>query len=153
MNPGLYPPYAQFQGMNKFGSQAENGITVPNCPEYTDRPFDVVFDIPSFTSNVVTNQAIDFEPDADFIIHAIVINNPTGPAFGIRFYDSTGYYMSNDFLPSQILRGSLAVPWVVFPGKLIPAGGQLRYDMSSTGGFSADAQIVLRGCKRFRLRS
>jgi len=85
----------------------------PTPPGFEDQDFLYYFDnknTPALNTStlavgqILFNVPLPLQQDAPFFWRGITIDNPTA-ALGIRFRDSAGNYLSDDFIPVGLLSG------------------------------------------------
>lgn len=134
---------------NLYAPEFLNGVN-PSAPAgFVDMAFDYVFNQVLTASQVLRDLRVDVHTDADFIWRGIVYTS-TG-AFQIRFSDAQGYYLSNSMVNYLNLSGQAGTPTPVFPELFFPAGGRLMVDIDDLSVAGNTVQVLLRGCKRYRL--
>lgn len=137
------------QVFNPYAAIGFNGVNDVSPPEYTDKPFDYVFDVVLSANEALTNQSVPIMTDSDFIWDSVYINTATG-AFQVRFSDSCGYYLSNGLINSNNLSTFAGQPYPIIPDWWFPAGGRIGVDITDLSGATNTIQLVFRGKKRFR---
>lgn len=142
----MQAPNQYFQGMNQLGEAAMNGVNYPNCPGFIDQAF---FPAQTFTltaGQVLYNQLISIDTDADFIWRGLVLST----ALDLQFSDSENYTFSDNFLLAQMFSTSFARPFPIFPETLLPAGGKASFNIRNATVSTVTTTIYLVGCKRYR---
>lgn len=142
-------PAGNYPLQNPFAPPSYNGLPDASPEGYVDIDFSYVYDVVLTASQTLLAQSVSTTNDADFEIRAIVIAFSTG-TFRVRFSDSQGYYISNSMVESANILGDASSPMPVFPGLLIPAGGQIGIDIQDTSGSGNTIEILFRGVKRYR---
>lgn len=141
----LYNPYAQ-PGLNGVNSNAPSDDFIDVDTVYTyNSPL-------NFTGELV-GQQLTLSGDSDFALRAIEIALGTpGSQTLVRFYNSQGYYLSDNYIDSSLYNSDLSQPFVVFPEMLFPASSRIMIDLNNvdTGGGTQTLQILFRGVKRYR---
>ena len=138
---------------NPLAPPAYNGLSSID-PGYEDKDFGKLA-VYSLTANqILLNQAVQLDKDADFILSAIEIQNAlgTGAPFSIRFADSTGYYLSDNFIGSFAFVDSygLGSPYVILPSLHFPAGSAILVDIQDlSGSNNGPINVLFRGQKRY----
>lgn len=136
---------------NPYAPPAYQGLSGSAMPGFVDVDFTYVYDVVLTANQVLYDQVTPIRNDADFEWRAMVsaVNTST---FKVRFSDSQGYYLSNGFINNaNFLDNGARLPWTVFPGVLLPAGGKIGIDIQDTSGAENTIQLLFRGVNRYRI--
>ena len=137
--------------INPYAPPAYNGLAGDYPNGFYDVSFDNVYEVSLTANQMLRDQQLAIDTDADFCWRAFQVVSNTG-AFSIRFSDSQGYYLSNGMLASPtFFQGTFSVLWPVFPEVMIPAGGRIGIDIQDISAAPNTVQLVFRGVKRYRL--
>lgn len=137
--------------LNPYAPPAYNGLAGDYPSGWYDINFDNVYEVTLEADQMLRDQQMAVDTDADFCWRAFQVVSNTG-SFSIRFSDSQGYYLSNGMLLSAtFFVGDLAVLYPVFPEVVIPAGGRVGIDIQDLSGAENTVQLLFRGVKRYRL--
>ena len=139
-------------GTNIYAPPAYNGLRQEaNLDQYVDIGFDYVYDVSLTADQALADQGVPIQNDADFAWRALILADYDG-AFQYRISDSQGYYLSNGFLLwANLLSGSIAVPYPIFPELLFPSGGRIGIDITDLSSDTNVIQLTFRGVKRYRV--
>lgn len=119
--------------------------------EGVDFDYTYVYDVNLTADQVLNNQQVPLQTDADFELRAVVLAAATG-RFQFRFTDSQGFQFSDNFIDSSVLQaGGVSVPWPFFPSPLFPKGGRIGIDIQDLSGEVNIVQLLFRGVKRYML--
>jgi hypothetical protein len=117
---------------------------------YQDKSFSLLTSFTLTSGNSLLNQAIQLDKDADFFWTGLSINSLTGPStlYQIRFQDSTGYYLSDDYQRQFSFYDAYGYgsPQVLLPGIHFPAGSAILVDLQ---GLNGTINVLVKGYKRF----
>lgn len=137
--------------LNPYAPPAYNGLAGDYPNGWQDVNFDNVFEVTLTANQMLRDQQLAVDTDADFAWRAFQVVSNTG-SFAIRFSDSQGYYLSNGMLLSAtFFQGSLAILFPIFPEVMIPAGGRIGLDIQDLSAAPNTVQLLFRGVKRYRL--
>lgn len=139
--------------LNPYAPPAYNGLAGDYPNGWFDVNFDNVYEVTLDATQMLRDQQVAIDTDADFCWRAfqVVANEGT---FSIRFSDSQGYYLSNGMLLSAtFFQGTVQILWPIFPEIIIPAGGRIGIDIQDLSGAENTVQLVFRGVKRYSLPS
>ena len=138
-------------GINPYAPPVYNGIGQASVPAgYRDVSFDYVYNPAVLTANLVRQDQLSIDNDADFCWRAIVINAFTG-IFAVRFSDSDWYWLSSARITNTNIQGDPASPYPWFPEVIIPAGGRIGIDIQDLSGAENTIQMLFRGVKRYAI--
>lgn len=138
-------------GTNMLAPPAYNGTTQSPFQRAVDITFDYVYDVVMTANQVLNDQVVPIQNDADFIWRAFRIGTATG-AFKIRFSDSQGYYFSNSLINSANFQsGGVNVDYAIFPEVAFPSGGRIGIDITDLSGAGNTIELLFRGIKRYRM--
>lgn len=102
------------------------------------------------TGDTVTGLFQLIDNDSDFYWRGIAASSTTNLAFGVRFQDPNGYYLSDVFVPSFVYASQyLASPFAFVPAFLCPAGSKIVIDLQNQANSTNSVLINLIGVKRF----
>lgn len=136
---------------NVFAGPAANGLSGGAPPGYVDIDFTYPYDVVLTALQVLSDQNVSIHNDSDFVWRAIVLATFTG-TFKIRFSDSQGYYLSQNYVNSaNFLVGGQATHYPIFPEIVFPAGGKVGIDITDLSNATNTIQLLLRGCKRYKV--
>ncbi len=139
------------QRINPFAPPAYNGLGGDYPNGYLDLDFTYVYTVTMTANQMLRDQVLALQTDADFVWRAVIASNQTG-AYSIRFSDSQGFYLSNGMIPyTNFLYGTVPVPYPIFPELVLPAGGRIGIDIQDLSGGGNTVEIAFRGVKRYRL--
>lgn len=136
---------------NPYAPQATNG-TRGDYPEqgYVDVAYNYVFNYSLVAGQLLNNQSVLLQNDADFILRAICFSTTDNGTFNIRIGDGQGYYLSDGMISSGNLSNISILPTPVVPELLFAKGGSIIIDIQeNTGVAPANGQILFLGVKRF----
>jgi len=137
--------------VNPYAPPAYQGLSGSAMPGFVDVDFSYVYDVVLTASQSLYDQSTPIRNDADFEWRAMVLAVNTG-VFRVRFSDSQGYYFSNGFINSaNFLDNGARLPWTVFPGVLLPAGGKIGIDIQDLSAAENTIQLIFRGVNRYRI--
>lgn len=139
--PGLGNVYAP-PGYAGLGSAA---------PQYVDLNYDYVYDVVLTADQVLPDQQVPLQTDAEFEWRAVIKAAATG-SFSFRFSDSQGFQLSNAYINSSVLEsGGASNPFPIFPSLLFPKGGRIGIDIADLSGAGNTIQLLFRGVKRYEI--
>lgn len=138
--------------VNVYAPPAYGGLRQQaNLDQYVDVCYDYVYDVTLTALQNLTDQVVAIQNDADFVWRATILASYTG-SFQFRISDSQGYYLSNGYLLwSNLLAGTVPVPFPTFPELLFPSGGRIGIDITDLSNAGNTIQMVFRGVKRYRV--
>jgi hypothetical protein len=138
---------------NPYAAPGLNGVntTAPD-DEFVDIDTVYVYNSPlNFTTELV-GQQLTLAGDSDFALRAIevALDIPANTTL-LRFYNSQGYYLSDNYIDSSTYNSVFSQPFVVFPEMTFPASSRIMIDINNvSGGGVQTMQILFRGVKRYR---
>lgn len=137
--------------LNPYAPPAYNGLAGDYPNGWQDINFDNVYEVTLTANQMLRDQQLAVDTDADFAWRAVQVVANSG-TFAVRFSDSQGYYLSNGMLLSAtFFQGALAILFPIFPEVMIPAGGRIGIDIQDLSGAENTVQLLFRGVKRYRL--
>lgn len=137
---------------NPYAAPGLNGVnTIAPDDEFVDIDTTYMYNSPlNFTTELV-GQQLTLAGDSDFELRAIEVatSAPSNTTL-LRFYNSQGYYLSDNYIDSSLYNPIFAQPFVIFPGMLFPASSRIMIDLNNISGSAQSLQIAFRGVKRYR---
>lgn len=149
IHPRTYSPFAPpaLAGLGDTGQQQ----STPTAPKYVDRPHIYVLVYNGIGVNATVPgiyQLID--NDADFYWRGILGSSTNNSAFGIRFQDPNGYYLSTDFISGFVISSAYAFsPFPLVPAIYCPAGSKITVDLQDQSGLGNNILLNFIGVKRY----
>lgn len=139
---------------NPYAAPGLNGVntTAPD-DEFVDVDTVYVYNSPLNFQGELVGQQLTLAGDSDFALRAIeVAVDITGNATLLRFYNSQGYYLSDNYIDSSIYNPIFSQPFVVFPEMIFPSASRIMIDINNVAGTGQvqTLQILFRGVKRYR---
>ena len=131
------------------GHQSNSGICQPGGVRLRYVNYDLLYDVVLGGSASRTDRVI-VDTDADYLWWGVVANSQTG-AFAVRWEDAERYRLSNDVIGNVNMPGTASRLWPVWPSIILPAGGEIRFDITERSGAGNTIQMVFRGAKRYLL--
>jgi len=134
-----------------FAQPALAGLGASNNSKVVDRPHVYVFPFNGITANsTVTGLFQLIDNDSDFFWRAFTTSSTNNAAFGLRFQDPNGYYLSDDFLSSSMISTQyLTSPFPLVPALFCPAGSKIVIDLQDNSGSTNNVLINFIGVKRY----
>jgi hypothetical protein len=135
---------------NPLAPPVYNGLSSVG-PNYEDKYFCKSFSVALTANQTLTNVPVNLDKDADFFWEAVLVN-PPGQPFGVRFYDSSNYRLSDGFVGSFVFAANVGIgaPYVLLPAFFFPAGSSILMDLQEqSGSNNAGIQFLFLGKKRF----
>jgi len=141
--------------MNQYAPTYYGGVQIAPGADvgFEPKPYDYIYNPANgqLTANqVLSNQTVAIQTDADFMLFAWYISQYTG-AFQILLTDDTGYQMFSGFLNSGAISQSSSAPTVFSPSHPFRAGGKIVIAITDLSGATNPLQIVFKGEKMFRV--
>ena len=141
--------------MNQYAPTYYGGVQIAPGADvgFEPKPYDYIYNPANgqLTANqVLSNQTVAIQTDADFMLFAWYISQYTG-AFQILLTDDTGYQMFSGFLNSGAIYQSSSAPTVFSPSHPFRAGGKIVIAITDLSGATNPLQIVFKGEKMFRV--
>lgn len=116
-----------------------------------DEPFDYYFELPNTALGQLRSVPLTMDGDADFFWRGIGgYDAGDGGLQYLRFMDAFGNYLDNDFIQQENALGAAPYARPILPEVCCPAYSVISVDQIEYAGEDAQANIVLRGVKRFR---
>lgn len=138
---------------NPYAAPGLNGVNaVQPDDEFIDVDTAYVYNSPIDFTGELIGQQLTLQGDSDFALRAIEIATAGTTPTLVRFYNSQGYYLSDNYIDVTLFNAILSQPFVIFPEMLFPANGRILLDINNvaTDGSTQTLQIVFRGVKRYR---
>ncbi len=111
--------------------------------------YDLVYDV-TLAGNASRTDLVPIDTDADYLWGTVITNSQTGP-FAVRWEDAERFRLSNAAINNVNLAGTASRPWPIWPPILLPAGGEIRFDIFDRSGVENTIQMIFRGAKRYLL--
>ena len=135
--------------MMRNGYQRAPGIGQPGGVRHRFVNYDLLYNVVLVGDESRTDLAI-VDTDADYLWWGVVANSQTG-AFAVRWEDAERYRLSNDVIGNINMPGTASRLWPIWPAVIMPAGGEIRFDIIDRSGVGNTIQMVFRGAKRYLL--
>jgi hypothetical protein len=141
--------------LNQYAPTYYAGVELAPGSEvgFEPKPYDYIYNPPNgqlTAGQVLTNQTVAIQTDADFMLFAWYISQFTG-AFQILLTDDTGYQMFSGYLNSGAISQSSSAPTVFSPSHPFRAGGKIVIAITDLSSATNPLQIVFKGQKMFRV--
>jgi hypothetical protein len=136
---------------NPLAPPALNGLSSITS-EFEDRFFAKSFTVTLAPNQNLVNQAVQLDRDADFIWSGVQVSY-TGLPFSVRFSDSSGYYLSDNYVGSFAFAANAGIgaPYIIEPELFMPAGSAIVLDLQElSGNANGPIQFVFLGRKRYK---
>lgn len=135
---------ATYNGLSSIGTDGQGR-------GYQDKYFCKSFTISLTAFQNLPNQAVQLDKDADFIWEAVSLLTGSPSPAGIRFTDSTGYQLSDQYIGtfSFASTAGIGVPYVLPVSLFMPAGSAILVDFIELVGATPTFQFLFHGNKRF----
>lgn len=140
---------------NPYAPPALNGVNAPTGQSFFDVDGCYVLNTPSFLANQeILGNEVGINTDADFLLRGILISNLASSGALVRFYTSSGYYLSDNYInASAYTYPGTITPYTIFPEMLFPAGTRILTDILNANGFGLTGfQIAFKGVKRYQAK-
>jgi hypothetical protein len=138
---------------NPLAPPAYNGLSSIDIG-YKDEDFSKLAVFSLTANQILLNQAVQLDKDADFVLTMIIINSGVTPVnFAVRISDSLGNYLNDNFIGSFALNNQglfSANGYVLLPGMQFPAGSAILVDLQNqTNATIGPINFIFRGHKRY----